>query len=800
MPADFEWVTEDEGDWPEPSLPPPPRPRRAIPWRWLLILLLVVAVSGLWLAGQMQRRVEAATTAVIQDVRAVYSLYTRAAQNQDADLIKTVISGSSPVWWEGQLALLSEDLLLGRWSMGLLSPKNGRAPEIVDIIPAADLSQAEVIARQPFTVVHADGRSETVTLETTTLLRQGVDRWLVAAPHTGFWGEWQVLNGRALTLIYPQRDQEAAEKLLPGLEAELARACRQLDLPCPAANSYTIRLDTDPASLLQAADPVAMLTRQPILSLPAPTLVGRPIDAAGERALLRAYAAHFITAVLVYNTGWRCCEQGLFHQALIDYQLAQLDLRPWPLHASHYQTMVHDPLVGVAALGRYWHEPPVRPLSGIAQPQIYTMIAVLLRQKPALNPYALQHRLTVAESYQYWIANHTGFSFVNQGYFQEAWLAHVQANLATPAADLPLPAQDLMALCRERGGGFPRLMRYSWRDDSWSLVMDGRRLQFMAGLPGDAGVLLQEQIGRERLVHVFGWQDGREQSIALYPAQSTIFRVDPVGEDVLLYVYKFDEQAAEFNRVEMDNCRPDGCGLAGYAYPPLWSPDGSWQLGVSEEDTIWLRDAAGRVVQERHGRAPFWLNTIQYGYVGDDDLILATLAESVSPRRYSLAALKAALAHLQNWQVFATAVEPGGQAVFMAVSYTAVPSGDLVSGTLLLRYDLAEETVEPLFAGAERFGPYHPLAFSPDGRWLNMQTYSSREFDWQLDILHLDTGQHERYRSAQNIALPGYDWSADGRWLLRVDDGFVHVSAPAVGYDQLLMTPGGSCDFVAWVR
>ncbi|HRQ36711.1 MAG TPA: hypothetical protein PLD25_02215 [Chloroflexota bacterium] len=803
MSTDFEWVTDDEGDWPELT-PPPPKPRRRIPWRWLLIVLLAAAVGGMWLAGQMQQRVAAATTAVAQDVRAIYSLYTRAAQNQDADLIKTVISGSSPVWWQGQLALLDEDLLLGRWSMGLWLAENGRAPEIVDIIPAPDLTQAEVVARQPFTFVHADGRTETVTLETTTLLRQGVDRWLVVAPDAAFWGEWQVVNGRRLTLIFPQRDQDVAEMLLPALEAELERACRQLDLPCPAANSYTIRLDTDPASLLQAADPVAMLTRQPILNLPAPTLVGRPLDAAGERALLRAYAAHFIAAVLVYNTGWRCCEQGLFHQALIDYQLAQLDLRPWPLNASHYQAMVRDPLVGVNGIGRYWHEPPVRPLSGIAQPQIYALVEVLLHQKPELDPYVLQHRLTVAESFQYWIVRQTGFGFLNQGEFHRAWLEHVQAQLAALPPDLPPPTQDLLFLCQERGIGLDKLYRYTWETGRWSLELDGRRLQFLAAMPDDAGVLLQEQMGRERLIHIFRWQDGREQTLAIYPDQSTIFRVEPVADDLLFHVFKFDENSFEFNLVDLENCQDYGCDVAGWGQRPVWSPDGRWRIEMNEPDELWLRQAADdRVVQVRHGRAPFWLNNILYGFTTADTIFIASLTEAQQPRRYSLKPLEAAILAAQpgaDWTIHTVAPEPGGQALLMAVSYTASGGEAQVSGTLLLRYVLADGRVELLFEGAERFGLYSPLTFSPDGRWLNLQSYGSQEFDWQLDIIHLETGQHERYRSAQAVALPGFDWSADGRWLLRLEDGFFHISAPASDYDQLLITNGATCDFAAWVR
>lgn len=810
MAKNFEWVTDEESEWPEPTPEPPKKTRRSLPWRWLLVIMLALVIGGSWLAGQMQQRLETATQLVTQDVRAAYTLYAQAAQRQDVDLLKSLITGSSPLWWQTQVALLREDLLLGRWPMGLMPADNSPAPEISTIIPSPDLTEAEVITRQPYLVVHADGRTETITLESTTHLRRGTDRWLVVPPDANYWGEWQVKNGTNLNIIYPERDKEQAELLLEGLEAHLARACRELDLPCPAANSYTIRLDTDPASLLQTADPIAMLTRQPILNLPAPSLVGHPIDAAGERALRRAYAAHFIAAVLVYNTGWRCCEQGLFHQALIDYQLAQLDLRPWPLQDSHYQAMIHEPMVGMAGLGRYWHEPPVHPINGTAQPQIYSMVEVLLSQEPMLNPFVIQQRLAVMDNYQNWIGSLAGFGFLNQD-FQRAWLEEVQAHLppatVSRISTIPLlpPDQDLLLLCGNAETNAPsQLYRYSWQNGSWTTELADRRLQFLAGMPGETGVLLQEQMGRERLVHVFSWVDGHEQTIAIYPAQSTVFRVEPVGEDVLFYVFKFDENSAEFNLLDLDSCQEEGCDVAGWGQPPVWSPGGSWLVETNEAEELWLRDATtGAVVQVRHGRAPFWLNNVYYGFVTAEALVITPLTEAQGPRRYSLTPLESAVlaAHpAADWTIHAITANPGTNGIFVAVSYTEQNADAAVSGTMLLHYDLSGGEANVLFEGTEQFGPYSLLTFSPDGRWLNMQSYNNHDFDWQLDIFNLETEQHRRYRSAQNIPLPGFDWSADGRWLLRIDDDFIHVTAPEADYDQLLLYDFASCNFATWVQ
>lgn len=443
MSTDFEWITGDDGHWsaPQPELPPKPTARR-----WLLLAMVVLLAAGVAVHWQVRQRVEAATTAVVEDARSAYHLYVRAAANHDPELLRSVISGSHPQWVTAQLALLDEGLLLGRWSMGLHPVPETAVPAIVRITPTSDLTEAEVVTQQTFSFVHADGRKEQAALEHTTLFRHGRDRWLAIRPEAEFWGKWYLKHGQQITLIYPQRDAKIADHLLLGLEAELARACRRLQLPCSPDDSYTIRLDTNPASLATVGDPGSMLTQQNVLNLPAPSLVGRPVDITGERALLRGYKAHFITAVIVHHTGWHCCEQGLFHQALIDLQLQQLDLRPWPLQTQHYQEMVRNPVVGVYSLGRYWHEPPTPAAHAFAWPQVYTMLDVLLQEKPELTPFALQQSLVTTDSYRNWINKHIGFVFFNQGRFQRAWLNAVQAHLP-PARLVCHPQHKMCCFC-----------------------------------------------------------------------------------------------------------------------------------------------------------------------------------------------------------------------------------------------------------------------------------------------------------------------------------------------------------------
>ena len=801
MSNKFEWLTDEEAHWLD--LEPEPLPERTEPKprRWLWLLLVMISASGWWVRWQIQQHLETTAVSITQDVHTAYDLYSRAAIEQDSELLKSVIAGSHRPWVRTQLALLDESLLLGRWSMGLWSLDDTAVPQLSQIILSPDLSEAEVVTRQPFATEAGNSRNETVTLEQRTLFRYGSGRWLVVPPETAYWGDWRIESGERLTLIYPQRDEATANDLLPALEAELSRACRILQLPCSPDDRITIRLDTDPASLLQAGDPVRMLASQPVLNLPAPSLVGLPADNASAQALWQGYTAHLVTALLVQYSGWRCCRQGLFHQALIDYQLAQLDLRLWPIQASDYQEMVRNPLVGPNSLGRYWRETPVRPINGYAQPQVYIAMDVLLRENPDLNPFSLQQSLSTFNFYPEWINQDRRLAAFNQGDFQRAWLERITAHL--PQTELPPPTQDLLLLCSP-GGRLARfgLYRYEWQTDTWTTELTTRGLAFLAGLPGDEGVLLQEHLGPGRRFRTYSWMNGREQTIVVNPLTSVMFHADVVDESLLLYLYNFDQNRVLFNLVDLNACGADGCRVMAYDQAPAWSPDGQWVLLDAGLGSLHLREV-GKDVDEwrRNGRHPFWLTNHTFGYVMTDLLVIEAVGSKASQQTYTLAALDEAILEAHpavEWQIQTITTSPNEpSALFIAIAYTD-PTEES-RGTMVLRYDLVSATATSLLETADYFSPFSIFSFSPDGRWLTVESHADSDFEWQLDLYKLDSGQHLTYRSAQSPSQAGYDWSADGHWLMRLQENFIHLSAPEAGYDRLLAYDFAACSFGAWV-
>jgi len=98
---------------------------------------------------------------------------------------------------------------------------------------------------------------------------------------------------------------------------------------------------------------------------------------------------------------------------------------------------------------------------------------------------------------------------------------------------------------------------------------------------------------------------------------------------------------------------------------------------------------------------------------------------------------------------------------------------------------------------------YPPFGFSPDGRWLIASAYQDPpEEGWRLFVHDLQRGETEEYTAGYPTypaQYPFYDWSADGNWLLVVDDGFLRLIAPAENYERLLPHPHDNCLFSAWI-
>ncbi|MCB0037880.1 MAG: PD40 domain-containing protein, partial [Anaerolineales bacterium] len=112
-------------------------------------------------------------------------------------------------------------------------------------------------------------------------------------------------------------------------------------------------------------------------------------------------------------------------------------------------------------------------------------------------------------------------------------------------------------------------------------------------------------------------------------------------------------------------------------------------------------------------------------------------------------------------------------------------------------YNWQTQEVKPL-AIDDPFG--YPL-FSPDGRWLVWQsrgTANSYLFNTETaEQVHT----YPNPIGINNNNTHYFNWSADGQWLLRFDQGFMTLNAPTYEYTNIVPYPDGTqlCTSGGWI-
>lgn len=77
-------------------------------------ILLVLLAAGFVVYRQLDRQIDAATTAVQTDVLATHNLVQTAVSRSDLELFRSQLSGRDPAWTETQESLLADELIQGR--------------------------------------------------------------------------------------------------------------------------------------------------------------------------------------------------------------------------------------------------------------------------------------------------------------------------------------------------------------------------------------------------------------------------------------------------------------------------------------------------------------------------------------------------------------------------------------------------------------------------------------------------------------------------------------------------------------
>lgn len=650
----FDWKTE-ERDWdvksarqagPPPAAesphtrPEPPveeeaapagprRTRRRTAAFVVVAAILLLATAGL-VYRQLDRRIAEAEGRAETEVLASHEIVRNAAAEGDTELFVGFLSGRDAQWAAAQAGLVDKGAYDNRSSFGFYASAADSPNDRPAVTLASDLDSAELATLQSYDVAVGAGLTETVTLTQTAIYRRGPDRWLLAPPDPEFWGEEQMTAQRNFLLRYPARDESIARRLSRDLDVVLRELCGGGDLVGGDCPHLLITLSADPAALSADADLRQGLNGGVEIVLPTPTLFGLPVDEAGYRALQREYAARVVGAIAAHYTGWTCCTHSAFYNALLDAQLHELGLRPWPMTADPFARLAGNSFFNEWLEGLWYHDR--RGLEPEEVRPIYALVEFLTSSTSPM-PILDMQRLLLSEStvsLDSWLAKVTFDQYDSPAGFERALVGYAVSR-AEMQPSAPLPQQDLQLICRTPGALRASLYRYDWptatlnRERTLSILTS----PMLAALPQREGVVIFGRQGREAGDPPYLWRAGRMTPITFGgEADGGYVALPPqAGTNAVTFFLDNGSPASPYALLSPERCGEEApCPADTVIGKPLPSPGGERSLyGVGAPDPlmpaayqqlIYLGDHEGGDLHiVGHGWSPFWLSDDSFGYV-----------------------------------------------------------------------------------------------------------------------------------------------------------------------------------------
>lgn len=820
--TNFSWHEEESYGWQEPTPPePPPAPRRWL--RWLLLagfLTAALVVGGTAVYRQANNRIAEVSFELESAVRTSHALVYQAAQQRDAELFVTLLSGRDADWAAVQEDMVKTGLLFGRNGFGLTWLPGDANAAVTAVTINPELNAAVLTATHAYAVDVGNGVTQTVNLLQTAVYRLGPDRWLISPPDQDFWGETLTSQGRLLTINYPERDVVVVRRLAVDLEAKIDEACaRWPDLRCPADLHLDLNLLTNPKTLYESNKLSGdyTISRPSVrtfgwysyrgeageklgrLALPAPSLLGLPKDETSYQALYRGYAARLLSALVADLVGWECCAELEFFQATLEWQLAQLGLRAWPLQPADY----------AAALGKSVSEAYRDGAQGDRE-QFRLLVAFLAEEAGVPVEALLQRHVTeaVEVDWQNWLLQQSGNSYDTLEAINLAWLAflvkHAGMGQTTP---IPFPEEKLQLICRPQDSETGFL--YAYYPKTGELLRE-RPLNWETAvlypLPDRSGVVVAVEPGSNLndAGVPFIWRSNAIRELPFFDL--TIPTANDPQNGYILFSWQSNNLPYHM-LLSVNDClaqgKCDGQTLIGAAN---WSPFGEWMMLENslpgERDKFMLFLATSRNQSPRYlgvGRSVTWLNDESLLFVQEDfDLVLAEIATLKKSSLLTLDDLQRGLDRgafsLPDLRLEYAMGQPGNSRKLLVAAVDGRSS-------YYFSADVSGENLQLLqvMPGRLRALPVTERV-SPNGRWLVQVNLGAREELWLMDW---ETAVFQSYDiSNSNPTRPEWlvDWSADGHWLALVSGGYLRLIAPDHDFIHWVVPPGIICDQGVWVN
>jgi len=833
----LEWKTlEDEEGRVQEEAPEvvaqAPQRRGRKRWSSVLVALLLVATVIWGVRYVLLERLDAFAATVEADVLSMHGIVEQAERDVDGALFGSMISPDYPNWGRTQKEMLLSGARWDRPYFNLtLDRGSGDQPPtgtVEDVVFTSDWRMATVTLAYPY--VDADG--SLVTLHQIVTYRDEATGWALVPAYPSFWGETQTFTGRYLTVEYPERDAPTVERLASEWDDMLAAVCGELaGLRCRRTWKLNVELSTQSTPLARMAEGASrgplwkgMSHASPFnrgagrsdLELPTPSLIGSPVDDAGYQAVRAGYAPLIVGGGIADIIGWRCCEKVVFFQALVDKQLSRLGLKPWPLTASDYEDILQGSIRDVSSLHWVYLQRSYNNVTPQIQKIVYSIVDFIIASNPGRSPASLQRMLLRFDTYRPWLLNALPFDRdrIGQGsylrWIQKEWIQYADQQLASATAPgSALPEQDLQLLCTAERFNGAHLFRYDLQTDEFVEENSDGPFRLMYSMPDDDGVLLQKSGESDAAAggsRIQIWRQGQPQDVTFQSANATLYALETTAEGTLFYTYNTRRRPPiRFAYLNQAECDSGACAVRFLEGWPAWSPDQERTVVSRGDGMLWLGDEAGEPqTPVAHGRSVVWLDNSRFAYVQPDDdmqVEMVTLPNLELKTLFEIERLADALQDTTDATRFtrvALAAHPTmPDRLFVGARVGPRPGAE---ETHVFVYNLATDQFTELLQVDHPLEPYRSLRFSPDGRWLFVHSVQQRGSGWHLHLYNIQTGDILTYSSETVLAFPGYDLSADGAWLVRVDEGFIHLIPLNGGRQRLAAHDFAHCYAAVWVN
>lgn len=847
----FDWQTEEDDKlWEEPA--PQQKPQReklTAKWWWLAIPLIAIA-AGLLVYRQVQQEARDRLALVEQDIASSQSLFFEAVANQDEDLLKVLLSGRDIEWVIALQALVDAGAAQDYAPFNLTYQPDSHELGAVELSP--ELDYAEMTFTQSYRSGSLLAEEQEVVLVQTAVFRRGTSRWLIAPREADFWGGWQTRTIEDTTLVFPEQDELFMDTLTSELRDWLPRFCQELpDFPCDPWQK-NIRFETDPAARLALVqNPRALYTNQLQLALPAPSLIGLPVDAAGERVLLDAYKSLIGRAYIADMVGYECCRRLLIFDALASYQLTQLGLYQWPVTIDTHFAAWEEEQATVTQLPTLWSTEETMS-AGEDQLNLLLLLDFAIQTAPNISVVQMQRLLNESElTSSGWLnelfAENNDALFIfngnSSGQLLDRWRSYtyLNHNAARQFIDGMVPEQAVLLACQTRVEGFPTttaVYQYTATNGQWRTIDEINRFGLILPFADDSQLLFEtvpfDDVVLSNRLEVWT-PNGSKQQVSLFENayNLSLGQMSPNGRFVTAYNFNANPNNLGPQTVlfDMDSCTPNGCEQFNLIGTPYWSgngqmaliqefndfdflgqlPDGrifgipsvtNYQLHLAE--TAQLKDRTA-YIELSSGYAPFWLDAERYGYVfwnqneATWELHIADIASESDRIVLTSAALRSSAPadiRSRHWVI--------GYALPLQDQQTlAVIGVDQDNVSHLFLFDLPAQRLRYLTSLDDALS--HQLALSPNGRYLAASTLvnPSNPISRDLKLIDLKTYDIQRYPLGEPVgfAFIGFDWSLDSEWLaVKANLGTVQLIHPQTGQRTLIEHPDSTCGNIAWLE